>query len=92
MNNDILARLARACAHGTRQMQFVNELLAGEGYSRTEYHPWAHGGYFTKWGDADLQYSSWASLKKRLVLNGFMIKNSEMDRNGRRQVTLSFSV
>ena len=92
MNNDILARLARACAHGTRQLEFVNELLVDQAYSRTQYHPWAHGGYYTLYGDAKMQSSSFRSLKKRLVENGFMVKTSDMDQDGYRDIRLSFSV
>lgn len=91
-NTDILARLARACAHGTRQMEFVNELLAGEGYSRSEDNPWAYNGKFVTYGDARLSHKSWISVRKRLTANGFMVKISDIDKNGVRKLKLEFSV
>lgn len=92
MNTDILARLARACAHGTRQLEFVNELLAGEAYIVQVTCGFSRMGYYVRVGDAGLGYKSWLSLRKRLVANGFMIKMTEYDKNHRREVRLSFSV
>ncbi len=92
-NADVVARLARACAHGTRQMQFVNELLAGEAYSKLIQMPFA--GYGTtgmQYGDSHLGTKSWTSLKKRLIANGFMIKMTPFDKNQRRELELRFSV
>ena len=91
-STDILARLARACAHGTRQLEFVNELLAGEGYIVQVPCGFSRMGYYVKVGDSGLGYKSWLSLRKRLIANGFMIKMTEYDKQNRREVKLSFSV
>lgn len=94
-DRDIVARLARACAHGHRQLEFVNELLAGEGYAQ-----WRNLNFFqygqearaVLYGDTGLTARSWVSLKKRLVANGFMIKMHPYDREYRREIELRFSV
>ena len=84
--NDMTARLARACARGTRQLGFVNELLAGEGYLKDD--PW---GYATL-GDSRLGRNSWKSLRTRLIENGFIIKFDDTAKRGKRAVELRFSV
>lgn len=92
---DIIARLARACAHGHRQLEFVNELLADEGYSQLTNLNFFHYGSQAQavlYGDTRLAGQSWASLKKRLVTNGFMVKMHPYDRNHRRDIELRFSV
>jgi len=90
--NDLIVRLARACAHGTRQMEFVNELLAGEAYCRLVPIPfYGPQGLAVQYGDSRMGGQSWVSLKKRLVNNGFMVKMGPWEDN-RRTVDLRFSV
>lgn len=91
-NSDVINRLARACAHGHRQLEFVNELLAGEGYARLVQIPVYGGTQAVVFGDARVGGRSWMSLKKRLVANGFMVKMGEWDKKNYRTVTLRFSV
>lgn len=83
--SDIVSRLARACAHGTRQVGFVNELLEGPSY--VELTPWDH----VKYGDSELGAKSWMATKKRLIANGFIIKMGPWHKN-RRTVEMRFSV
>ena len=94
-DRDIVARLARACAHGHRQLEFVNELLAGEAYSQLTNLNFFHYGSQAQavlYGDTRMAGSSWISLKKRLVANGFMIKMHPYDKSHRREIELRFSV
>lgn len=84
-DRDLVVRLARACAHGTRQMGFVNELLAGAGY--VELDSFSNVNY----GDSRLGGNSWRSLKKRLIANGFIVTMTPWDRD-RRTVEMRFSV
>lgn len=85
--SDIVARLARACAHGTRQMGFVNELLAGPSYA--EFNSFDHVSY----GDSGLGAKSWRSTKKRLASNGFIVTLTPWDYTSRRRVVeMRFSV
>lgn len=65
---EMVRRLARACARGHRQMGFVNELLAGQGYR--EFDTYDHLLY----GDTKMAHNSWNSLKTRLINNGFIIR------------------
>ncbi len=90
-NQDVIARLARACAHGHRQLEFVNELLADEGYMKMVQIPTVYG-LGAQYGDARLGGNSFRNLKKRLISNGFMIKASDFDKNQRRELRLKFSV
>lgn len=83
--NDIVARLARACAHGTRQVGFVNELLEGPSYVKLS--PFD----YVKYGDSELGGKSWVATKKRLIANGFIIKMGPWH-NDRRTVEMRFSV
>jgi hypothetical protein len=84
-NDELIARLARACAHGTRQIGFVNELLAGPSY--VELSPYD----YVKYGDSELGGKSWMATKKRLIANGFIIKMGPWHKN-RRTVEMRFSV
>jgi hypothetical protein len=69
-------------------------MLAGEGYARAVPIP---GKYYTQFnkavvfGDARVGGSSWQSLKKRLVQNGFMVKMGPWE-DDYRTVELRFSV
>ena len=83
--NDLVVRLARACGHGTRQIGFINELLAGPSY--VELSPYD----YVKYGDSGLGGKSWAATKKRLIANGFIIKMGPWYKN-RRTVEMRFSV
>jgi hypothetical protein len=92
---DIIARLARACAHGHRQLEFVNELLAGEAYSKLtnlNFSLYGQQAQAILYGDTRMSSQSWISLKKRLVTNGFMIKMHPYDKDYRRDIELRFSV
>lgn len=76
MNQDLLDRLARCCAHGTRQAELVNELLAGPvrvALVRVpgQQHPISH------YGEAQLAGSSWKNLRGRLARNGFYFTYSD---------------
>jgi hypothetical protein len=76
-------------------MQFINELLAGEGYAQivpAGYMGAFHGYQTVSYGDSKLQTKSWIALKTRLINNGFIIRQSSFDKHGRRVVALSFSV
>lgn len=84
-NDDMIARLARACAHGTRQKGFINELLAGPSYVTLS--PFD----YVKYGDSELGGKSWAATKKRLVDNGFIITMGPWIKD-RRSVEMRFSV
>lgn len=84
-DQDLINRLARACAHGTRQMGFVNELLAGPSYVTLS--PFD----YVRYGDSELGHKSWVATKKRLVANGFVIKTGPWYK-GRRTVEMRFSV
>lgn len=82
---DLIARLARSCGHGTRQVGFINELLAGPSYvEMTSYD-------YVRYGDSGLGSKSWTSAKRRLVANGFIIKMGPWYKN-RRTVEMRFSV
>lgn len=86
-DRDLIVRLARACAHGTRQMGFVNELLAGASYVEIDHFD--HVNY----GDSRLSGNSWRSLKKRLVANGFIVTMGTWDKGvHHRTVEMRFSV
>lgn len=82
--DDIVKRLARACAHGNSQLGFVNELLADEGQRHVVVYGWEK---FVHYGDSRLGGTSWLSLKKRLLSVGFIIKVDQL--TGR--VTMRFS-
>jgi hypothetical protein len=93
--SDVIVRLARACAHGHKQMEFVNELLAGETYGRLVPIPVWVGrtqGQAMHYGDCRLGGPSWMSLKKRLINNGFIIRMGEYDKQGKRAINMRFSV
>lgn len=64
--SDIVVRLAKACAHGVRQAELVDELLSGPTYIKQDY-------FGFRIGTAKVGYESWKSLKKRLMKNGFVI-------------------
>lgn len=83
---DLIVRLARSCGHGTRQIGFINELLAGPSYVELV-SPFDH----IRYGDSNLGGKSWASTKKRLVANGFVIKMGPWYK-GRRTVEMRFTV
>jgi hypothetical protein len=91
---DVVARLARACARGHRQLEFVNELLAGEAYCRLTELNFFHYGKQAQavlYGDTRLSGSSWQNLRKRLIENGFMVKYSPWQDDSR-AIELRFSV
>jgi len=72
---DLIVRLARACAHGHRQLGFVNELLIDEGYVEAVPIPVSFGyGSASLYGDSRLSGSSFQSLRKRLTAVGFILK------------------
>lgn len=75
---EAICRLARAAAHGSRQMQAVEELIATgrlapytvtlplpqyPGYPRTT----------TVYGKHHLPHKSWMNLRKRLIASGFSL-------------------
>lgn len=66
MKTDIVARLAKACAHGKCQLALVEELLEGPAYIQQDY--WGF-----KAGKAGVGSESFRSLKKRLKENGFTV-------------------
>lgn len=91
-DRDLVVRLARACAHGTRQMEFVNEMLAGTAYCKLVPIPfYGPYGQAVQYGDSRMGGKSWVSLKKRLINNGFMVKMTPWTDN-RREIELKFSV
>ena len=67
MTNDVIHRLAKACAHGSAQLVLVEELLKGPAYIGRDY--WGF-----KAGKANVGSESFRSLKKRLTANGFVVK------------------
>lgn len=87
MTNDIIHRLAKACAHGPRQAELVDELLSGKVLIVQDY--WG-----MKIGKAHVGYESWKSLKKRLMKNGFVVEQQSFkDANGKpREVRMRFEV
>ena len=94
--SDVIARLARACARGERQLAFVNELLADEAYVRLVPIPIYFGGgrqaEGASFGNSRMGGESWRSLKKRLIANGFIIKTDEWQKDKTRQIHMRFSV
>lgn len=66
MTNDIIHRLALACAHGKCQKALVEELLEGPAYIQRDY--WGF-----KAGKAGVGGESFRSLRKRLKANGFIV-------------------
>jgi hypothetical protein len=93
--HDVVARLARACARGERQLAFVNELLADDAYVRQVPLPyWFAGRQATgiAYGHSRMGSDSWRSLKKRLIANGFIIKYHEWQKDNTRKIELKFSV
>lgn len=72
-NQDLVNRLARSCAWGSRQLMFVNELIAGKGFRRVVIPPGCREGYM-EYGNSKMGTKSWKSLKKRLAQNGFYLK------------------
>ena len=90
--NDVIARLARQCARGHRQLGFVNELLADAGYGQYE-DVYFHGRQqrIIRYGDSRLPGGSWLALSRRLVSAGFIIKYDRTDRDNPK-VQMRFSV
>lgn len=93
--SDLIPRLARACARGHRQLEFVNELLAGPTFARTvpiPGHPHMTGVVL---GDCRMASSSWVRLKQRLIANGFIIKLHPWEegkgRSHQRMIEMRFS-
>ena len=84
--SDLIPRLARAAAHGVRQKELVNELLAGSVEVVDVYVP---GQYMPvkKYGNVRVSGSSWRNLRRRLTDNGFFFTYSE----DRRTITMKFS-
>jgi len=93
--SDVIARLARACARGERQLAFVNELLADEAYVKLVPIPVYWGGRHqaegTSYGNSGMGGESWRSLRKRLISNGFIIKGDPW-KGKSRQIHMRFSV
>ena len=87
--SDLIPRLARACAHGNRQMGFVNELLAGEAYVKLVPIPTVYG-MGAVCGDSHMSAKSWPKLKERLVNNGFIIKEHRWE-NDIKKIEMRFS-
>lgn len=87
MTNDIIHRLAKACAHGPRQAELVDELLAGTAMIIRD-----HWG--SKVGKAGVGYESWKSLKKRLKANGFIVTQETWAQkpNGDRKIEMRFEM
>lgn len=84
--SDLVPRLARAAAHGVRQKELVNELLAGPA-EIVEIHIPGQYSPVKKFGSARVGGKSWLSLRRRLTENGFFFTYSE----DRRTVTMKFS-
>jgi hypothetical protein len=87
VTTNIVLQLARACAHGVRQKQLVEELINGPVYI-VQTH-WGYG-----LGKANVDYQSWKNLKKRLTQNGFIIsQESFKDKTGiNRAVRMKYEV
>ena len=84
---ELIARLARSCAHGVRQMELVNELLV-QPAQITKFHvPGQWGPPVNQYGGAHLGGSSFVNLKKRLVANGFFFDYN----HDRTQIRMRFS-
>lgn len=91
--DDLVNRLARSQAHGTRQMGFVNELLAGEAYKNRITVPGnGFGGQMEaiSYGDSKVGSASFRSLKARLIANGFIFTTREFNRNGVAKIEMRF--
>lgn len=88
-NQDLVNRLARSCAWGSRQLMFVNELIAGKGFRHVVIPPGCREGYM-EYGHSQMGTKSWKSLKRRLVQNGFYIKIEPIDAHKAR-IVLEFS-
>lgn len=69
--------LMKACARGTRQSQFIDELIENDMRIRptTFWAAYAYdgGGYITQYGKTKLTSSSWLGLRKRLRAHGFTV-------------------
>lgn len=87
MSNDVIVRLAKACAHGKCQLALVEELLVGPAYINQDY-------FGFKLGKAKVGYQSWKSLKKRLTHNGFIIKQQTFKEAGNqpRKIEMKFEI
>lgn len=87
MTNDVISRLALACAHGTRQKALVGELLQGTAYIVPTFWGFSIGG-------AEVGSESWRNLKKRLKQNGFVVsQETSANKTGKyRKVTMKFEV
>lgn len=69
--NDLVLRLARSTARGHRQMELINEMLAGP-ITWTFYQVPNEMRTVTKhYGSARVERSSWLNLRNRLVNVGF---------------------
>lgn len=89
MYEDIVVRLARACAHGIRQKELVNELLTGPVDVVKYLIP---SGIYPKiytnhYGSARVESSSFKNMSRRLVDNGFFFVRS----NDNRTIEMRFS-
>lgn len=74
---DIIDRLARACAHGIRQKEVVNELLMGPVRIAKYPIPGDFPNYAIRYGEAQVAASSFQNLRRRLAANGFFFVRSK---------------
>ena len=87
VSNDVIVRLAKACAHGKCQLALVEELLKGPAYINQDY--WG-----MKAGNAGVGYQSFKSLRKRLKENGFIVsvQTFKEARNKPRKIEMKFEI
>lgn len=85
--SDLVARLARAAAHGVRQKELVNEFLAGGPVAIVDVHVPGQFHPVKQYGSVRVGGGSWKNLRRRLTENGFFFTYSE----DRRTVTMKFS-
>lgn len=75
---DLINRLARACAHGIRQKELVNELLVGPVKVERFLVPGgAFPGYSHRYGEAQVGAKSFQNMRRRLAANGFFFVRSK---------------
>ena len=69
---DLTMRLARSTARGVRQLELINEFLAGGTVMVVEYQiPGRPHLVSARYGKSRTEHSSWKALKLRLLENGF---------------------
>jgi len=79
-NTDLINRLARSCARGSRQLALVNELIAGP--VKVQQITIHASNQYPKpiavvYGEINLEFKSWKNLRSRLLAVGFFFPYSE---------------